>query len=140
MDGEIKKQVVITRAVRTPDGLAFDWIHKNLYYTDTGHNTISVISVSYTGKEHHKKTLFSTELDEPRAIVVDPRYKQGWMYWSDWGEPAKIEKAGLDGSQRTTLVSHGMYSANIEWPNGLTIGGCTVFFFFMCRAFTDLKF
>ena len=42
------------------------------------------------------------------------------MYWSDWGEPAKIEKAGLDGSQRTLLVQNGGY--NIEWPNGITIG------------------
>ena len=38
------------------------------------------------------------------------------MYWSDWGTNAKIEKVGMDGSDRTVLVSH-----NVTWPNGLTL-------------------
>jgi len=39
------------------------------------------------------------------------------MYWSDWGDKAKIEKAGLNGVGRQVLVSD-----NIEWPNGITLG------------------
>ena len=35
------------------------------------------------------------------------------MYWSDWGEKSKIEKANLDGSDRVLLVEN-----DIEWPNG----------------------
>ena len=38
------------------------------------------------------------------------------MYWTDWGEEAKIEKAGMDGSHRTLLVD-----SNIYWPNGITL-------------------
>lgn len=38
------------------------------------------------------------------------------MYWTDWGKDAKIERAGLDGSHRQTIVSY-----DIKWPNGLTI-------------------
>lgn len=41
------------------------------------------------------------------------------MFWADWGEPAKIERAGMDGTHRSTIVSK-----DIRWPNGLTIGEC----------------
>ncbi|MBW00335.1 Low-density lipoprotein receptor-related protein 8, partial [Eschrichtius robustus] len=39
-----------------------------------------------------------------------------FVYWSDWGYEAKIEKSGLNGMHRQTLVSDG-----IEWPNGITL-------------------
>jgi len=38
------------------------------------------------------------------------------MYWSDWGDSAKIERANLDGSARVILVN-----TSLGWPNGLTI-------------------
>ena len=38
------------------------------------------------------------------------------MYWSDWGEPAKIERASMDGSNRTVL-----HNTGLMWPNGLAI-------------------
>lgn len=38
------------------------------------------------------------------------------MFWSDWGEEARIERGGLDGSHRQTIVTF-----DIKWPNGLTL-------------------
>ena len=38
------------------------------------------------------------------------------MYWTDWGKNAKIEKAGMDGQGRHSLISH-----NLTWPNGLAL-------------------
>ena len=38
------------------------------------------------------------------------------MYWTDWGEEARIERAGMDGSNRTIL-----HNTNLIWPNGITI-------------------
>ena len=38
------------------------------------------------------------------------------MYWTDWGANPKIERAGMDGSARQTIVT-----GNLGWPNGLTI-------------------
>lgn len=38
------------------------------------------------------------------------------MYWTDWGEHAKLERSGMDGSDRTVLINH-----NLGWPNGLTV-------------------
>jgi len=108
---------VMVPKTHTADGIAFDWIHKNLYWTDTGTDSIEVINYM---RRTNQKTLLNSNLDEPRALVVDPRDDQGWMYWSDWGEghwgEGRIERAGLDGTQRQTLVSNG-----ISWPNGLTV-------------------
>jgi len=103
---------VVHENINTPDGLAVDWVHKNLYWTDTATNQIDVMSL----RTNARKTLVSADLDEPRAIMVDPREGQGWMYWSDWGKKPKIEKAGLDGSHRRAIVTE-----DIQWPNGLTI-------------------
>ena len=38
------------------------------------------------------------------------------MYWTDWGTVAKIEKASMDGSNRSVI-----HSTNLMWPNALTL-------------------
>ena len=69
-----KWELLMKEGVRTPDGIAFDWVHKNLYWTDTGHNKIGVLSMRDSCRH---SILFNTNLEEPRAIVVDPRDNHG---------------------------------------------------------------
>jgi low density lipoprotein receptor-related protein 5/6 len=40
------------------------------------------------------------------------------MFWTDWGEVPKIERAGMNGDPSTRIV---IVSEEIFWPNGLTI-------------------
>lgn len=38
------------------------------------------------------------------------------MYWTDWGDHPKIERANLDGTDRVVLLN-----SSLGWPNGLAI-------------------
>lgn len=62
------EQVTLIDSLHSPEGLAVDWVHKNIYWTDSGNKSISVA----TADGRKRKVLIATELSEPRAIAVDP--------------------------------------------------------------------
>ena len=43
-------------------------------------------------------------------------FLSSFLYFTDWGETPKIEKAGMDGSVRRVIVD-----TNLRWPNDVTI-------------------
>ncbi|KAG7231387.1 hypothetical protein INR49_011985, partial [Caranx melampygus] len=79
--------VVIDSGIETR-GHAVDWVHGNIYWTD---RTLKIISVATTDGSK-RKTSLRKKTGQPRAIVVDP--VNNFMYWTDWGEEAKIERRG----------------------------------------------
>ncbi|KAK6166565.1 hypothetical protein SNE40_023222 [Patella caerulea] len=109
---EVVTGTASTNTTSTVDGMAVDYINRLLYYTDTGPDTINVLSLD---NYDYRLTLIDTGLDEPRGIALLPN--KGRMYWTDWGIHAKIEVADMDGSNRRIFLS----LENGTWPNGLTI-------------------
>ncbi|XP_060826698.1 low-density lipoprotein receptor-like isoform X6 [Bombus pascuorum] len=105
-----ERTVVIDDGLTTSDGLAVDWIYSHIYWTDSKKSTIEL--ANFEG--NMRKTLIRDRVQEPRAIALNPL--EGWMFWTDWSDEARIEKAGMDGSHRTVIVDN-----DVQWPNGLTL-------------------
>ncbi|CAG2240579.1 VLDLR [Mytilus edulis] len=60
-----------------------------------------------------KATIIDNDLDEPRGIALDPIH--GYFYMTDWGKDPKIERIGMDGSNRKIITN------DVVWPNAITI-------------------
>ena len=61
-------EYVISTELSNPDGIAVDWLARNLYWTDSGTDRIEVSRLDGSSR----KIIICDELDEPRAIIVDP--------------------------------------------------------------------
>ncbi|KTG44453.1 hypothetical protein cypCar_00031434, partial [Cyprinus carpio] len=97
-----------TEVASAPDGIAYDWINKRIYYSDYINQSISSMAV-----DGSQRTVVA-QVPRPRAIMLDPC--RGYMYWTDWGTNAKIERATLGGNFRTEIIN-----TSLVWPNGLTL-------------------
>lgn len=52
----------------SPEGLAVDYVHRTMYWTDSGRDRVERANLD--GSE--RRTLFDVDLVNPRAIAVDP--------------------------------------------------------------------
>ena len=60
----------------------------------------------------HKTNCENKQSEYCLSLFVFNRY----LFWTDWGRIAKIERSTLNGGSRTTVVS-----GNLVWPNGIAI-------------------
>lgn len=107
-----ERTVVVNSSLISPDGLACDWYTGKLYWTDGEKNRIEVTSID----GRHRKVLFWTDIYQPRAIALVPM--KSILFWTDWGDVPKIERAAMNGDPATREV---IVSDDIFWPNGLTV-------------------
>jgi len=59
---------VVLNNVKSAEGLAVDWISRNIYFTDSETRTIEVASLN----GQYRKVLVRSNLKNPRGIAVDP--------------------------------------------------------------------
>ena len=119
---EPEPTVMNLATLQNPDGLAIDWVGRNLYWCDKGSDTIEVSNMD---GQFRKVLLHSGVhlLQEPRALAVDPL--EGRIYWSDWGDRPHIGRASMDGSNPEVIIEKGL-----GWPNAIAIAYDTKELFF----------
>nr|XP_021127707.2 low-density lipoprotein receptor-related protein 2 isoform X4 [Anas platyrhynchos] len=103
------REILTANRVESVEDLAFDWISKNLYWTDPRYRSISVMRLA-----DKSRRAIVQNLNNPRSIVVHPVI--GYIFWTDWFRPAKIMRAWSDGSHALSIVN-----TTLGWPNGLAI-------------------
>ena len=63
-----RKLEVLVKPVPNADGIAVDWLGRNLYWTDAGEHEVAVAKLNGS----FKKVLFRDGVSRPRAIVLHP--------------------------------------------------------------------
>uniref|UniRef100_A0A1I7SE82 EGF-like domain-containing protein n=1 Tax=Bursaphelenchus xylophilus TaxID=6326 RepID=A0A1I7SE82_BURXY len=104
-------ETFIGQGLDITEGIAVDWVGRNLYWVDSSLNTIEVACLDKKGV---RAVLLHENIDQPRGLALDPR--QGLMFWTDWGQNPRIERANMDGTDRKIIVHTKIY-----WPNTISI-------------------
>ncbi|XP_068447054.1 nidogen-2 [Clinocottus analis] len=103
-------EILVSSNLVSPEGLAVDVKRRLMFWVDSNPDMIESANLDGSGR----RTLFGTDLVNPRAIIVVS--STGTLYWTDWNREApKIESGSVDGQNRRVVVSDG-----IGLPNALT--------------------
>ncbi|XP_077417010.1 vitellogenin receptor Yl [Vanacampus margaritifer] len=107
----------LIRGVRA-DYLAVDWLGRNLYWIDGVNSQIVAIKLSLSVGDSPYSVILDEDLDQPRSLALLP--KKGLMFWTEIGNIVKIERAGMDGSERRAVVN-----SSLGWPGGVAVDTLT---------------
>ncbi|XP_076061029.1 low-density lipoprotein receptor-related protein megalin isoform X2 [Oratosquilla oratoria] len=103
-------EVIVDKGIN-PEGIAYDWTSKKVYWADSANS--SIYSMNLDGSH----IVMISQVERPRALVLDPC--RGHMYFTDWGRfgtDGKIMRSTMAGSFSTVLIDK-----DLSQPSGLTI-------------------
>ncbi|XP_062845365.1 low-density lipoprotein receptor-related protein 1B-like [Trichomycterus rosablanca] len=104
------RQIRVAENLQYVEHMAIDWLTGNFYFVDQVSDRISVCSE----KADACVTIIDLDIHNPKAIALDPEV--GKLFFTDYGNGAKVERCSLDGSDRSRIVKIGT-----EQPAALTL-------------------
>ncbi|XP_045890247.1 very low-density lipoprotein receptor [Micropterus dolomieu] len=109
-----KSTGTLIKGVRA-DSVAVDWLGRNLYWVDGVNSQIVAIRLATTTvKSQDRSIILDEDLDQPHSLALLPQ--KGLMFWTEIGNVVKIERAGMDGSERMAVVN-----SSLGWPGGVAV-------------------
>ncbi|XP_066268484.1 low-density lipoprotein receptor-related protein 2-like [Branchiostoma lanceolatum] len=94
------KETIIESPMDGAYNLRLDNAGGNIYWTNYFDETISVAKKDGS---FARTLLTSSVIDLPDGLVLDPR--NGLMYWINAGSNPRLDRAAMDGSDHTTIIS-----------------------------------
>jgi len=73
-----KKEIIVSAGLMQPEDMAWDWVTRKIYFTDSGKKTVSAC----TDDGHWCTVLVNTVTDNPHGIVVVPQEGYVWLQLS----------------------------------------------------------
>ncbi|CAJ0573562.1 unnamed protein product, partial [Mesorhabditis spiculigera] len=101
-------QAVQKYEVEGMEGIAVDWVGRNLYSVRRRDIIVQALDGRY------RRKLYASVLQQPRAIALHPA--RGLIFVTDWSSTAFIAVAAMDGSSFKKIVTE-----RITWPNALVV-------------------
>ncbi|KAE8285591.1 Pro-epidermal growth factor [Larimichthys crocea] len=102
------RDILVSDGLDSPEGLAIDWVHRRMYWTDKRKlfwtdigSHPAVESASLKGKD--RVVIASTNLVSPSGLTVD--FTDDRLFWCDQRR-GLVETAALDGSDRQVLLEN----------------------------------
>uniref|UniRef100_A0A3Q2ZLM4 EGF-like domain-containing protein n=1 Tax=Hippocampus comes TaxID=109280 RepID=A0A3Q2ZLM4_HIPCM len=105
-----EKEITTQQHLHNAEHMAIDWLTGNFYFVDRV--TDRIFTCDQTGDTC--VTLLQLDLLNPKGIALDPL--TGMMFFTDYGNVAKVERCNMDGTNRTRLVDY-----KIEQPTAVAL-------------------